>query len=193
METNYVGLDMKNIKFNEEVDAFINAVCSMTDEDRENEITNNYNSYLPSIPNGEHKKNMLMRLYDEYEEELGMEDPDAIPFYENELAWVRKPRVVKEERLLFCLLCQKKLHPHSSGWINLQFPTLLKYGFTSKEIGKVKLEDFSKCNKYGIKARVIGSNSPIVCFSIPIEPEGGSLYDVREKNLRSFFDEVVKR
>lgn len=152
---------------NEYID-FINAVKELTEADRNNEIENNYNAYFPSIPKGEYKILLLKKVWGVYIRDLKIDTEVKISFSKIEVDFLRSLPTEEIKRIFYSLMCQAKVCPHSSGWVKLNFPDSMKYGFDSSKVKKLKITCLSQCREYGFDARVIGSNDPIVCFKLDI-------------------------
>ena len=91
------------------------------------------------------------------------------------------------KKLFYCLVVQKKLHPHSSGWVRLDWPAILTIAFEDYEAKKIKIERLSDLRPYGMDMRVIGSKNPVLCFSIPDFATEEVVAEQMRKDAKDFF------
>lgn len=181
---------MKN-NFQAEEKRFLEGVGSKIQTEVDSWVSEHQSEFFSNMPDGDLKKKFLMRLYQKHlreQEELDSKNV-MIDFSVGEGEKLRSIEDDFIKRLFYCLLCQQKACWDSRGWIKLDFPACLRFGFDEKAAKKVRLEDFEKLVPYGFDMRVIGANKPLVCFSLPII-FGEMLCEFRCNDALAHFEEV---
>lgn len=184
---NEMAFDSEQSRFLNDIKDFYDNPTAVADF-----IKENHNNYLKNIPGGEYKVYLLNRIYLNYLSK----DPECghrvIQITKGEISFLQKLPTDKIKRIFYALLIRMKSHPHSSGWISLDFPNTLNYGFSKKEVKKFKIEEFSECVPFGLEMRVSGSTKPVLCFRIPKdEANADVVFEFEDGIAINKYEEVI--
>ena len=157
-----------NINCNTEEARFLKDISTKSSAEIAEFIQNNYDNYFTNLPSGEYKQELLRKVVENKADFINNNQDSKVGFSQTEVEILKNIKPQQTKRLIYCLMCQAKFNPHEGGWIRLDWPKCLKYGFNQKEILKLRLENLQVCVEYGMEMRVIGSKNPIVCFKIPL-------------------------
>lgn len=185
---------MKNIKsISAEELAFRQAVENFVLEDETTRlfVEQHFEEYLPSIPSGEYKKRVLLKLCEKIKREKMLSFEKNVSLTVKEIEFLKAIPDDLIKRLFYSLILRSKVNPHSSGWISLDFQNTIKYGFCEKMVKKIRLENLVACKPYGFETQVSGSTNPVLCFRLPKIEESEIAIEFSTKDALSVYDEVV--
>ena len=95
------------------------------------------------------------------------------------------------KRVFYCLLVQRRLHPHKNGWVELDWPKVLTTAFDPKEAQRIKIEILSELRPYGLNMRVIGSQNPILCFCLDTPIGGETVCSLPRQEALKYFEKEI--
>lgn len=182
---------MVDEKFLKEEEEFLSAAIDMKVFCSNEEIASSLcDGYLPSIPNTPNKKGVLLKILQNYEKREDFETKISYPFYKSEISFAEGISDKKIKDIFYCLVLWRKINPHENGWIVFNREKILKLLFTRKEIQNIKLETFGKLKEFGFEMAVIGSNSPISCYKIPIFEQNDLVFETNVRDFRKNLEEL---
>lgn len=153
------------------------------------------------IPNGEEKVNVLFQML--INSNIESEDPVNVEFTKREISFLKNGGLSDKNKLLFyALMVYSKVHPHESGWINLDFYEVLRMAVDEENIESYRREDLSDLTNFGLQFRVVGAKQAIPCFKLPAFDYDGENkdeadwiecgFDFTLQNSKRFFKEFIK-
>ena len=184
----------KELKYKKEEDRFLSDIDGFRDNSTlvEQFITGAGCDYFKMIPDGEHKLNLLRKIY----KNTFLKDPDKghhiVQITDKEIEFLQGLPTDLIKRLFYSLIVRAKVKPHDTGWISLDFENTIFYALPDKDAQKAKIEIYSQCTEYGFETLVIGSTKPILCFKLPIENDGDVVMEFEDGEARERFSEVIE-
>lgn len=184
----------KELKYKKEEDRFLNDIDGIRDDPKlvDEFICAASDDYFPMIPNGEHKTNLLRKIY----RNILIADPNKghhlVQITDKEIEFLQGLPTDLIKRLFYSLIVRSKVKPHNTGWISLDFENTIYYALPDKDARSAKIEIFSQCTEYGFETLVIGSTKPILCFKLPIEDDGDVVMEFEDGEARDMFQEVIE-
>lgn len=185
-------------KFERETEEFLVAALPMREYCSDEEIANTCKmDFIPSIPPGEYKKDVLLRILSNYDIKTN-KDQQEEQYYTFVTGEVELLQSIMDEELcyvMFGLMLYKKKHPHSSGWIKLDKEELGEILYPKRKTPYKGLElIYKKGYEQGlIDFRVIGSKNPITCFSIPEVADSSPVFSINEQQIESCFQTYLSK
>ena len=183
----------KELKFKKEEDRFLSDIDGFRDDPSmvEQFIIGAGCDYFKMIPDGEHKLNLLRKIY----KNTFTKDPDKghhlVQITDKEIEFLQSLPNELIKRLFYSLIVRSKVKPHDTGWVSLDFENTIYYALSDKEARNAKIEIFAQCADYGFETLVIGSTKPILCFRLPIEDDGEVVIEFEDGEARERFQEVI--
>lgn len=177
--------------FEAQKEEFLKDASDKSEAQKEALVEENSDKYLTALPAGEYKKVVLRKILEREMMRDSLEGRRRIDLYESEIEFLKSLPNDFIKRVFYSLICRAKLHPHDSGWIELDFKKTMKFGFPEAKASKIKIEQLAACKPYGFECRVVGSTNPILCFKVPVVPSGKRMYRLLSGQTLSGYQEVI--
>jgi hypothetical protein len=186
-------MNRKELKYKKEEDRFLSDIDWFRDDEKlvEQYITGAGVDYFKMIPDGEHKCNLLRKIYRNTLKNDPQKGHHLVQITDKEIEFLQKLPNDTIKRLFYSLIIRAKVKPHKTGWISMDFENTIYYGFPDKEARNTKIEAFAQCTEYGFETLVIGSTNPVLCFKLPIESDGDVVMEFEDGEARDKYEEVV--
>lgn len=152
-----------------------------------------YKNYIPSLPSGEYKKQILCDAFKKFYFTLSLtesEDP-KVSFTSAEVKFLRGISKKEIKELFYLLFFYKKQHEHPSGWIRFDFEEVVRPASQWIVRTKYKREDMSALVEYGFEMRSIGSKAAIPCFKLPDIEDSENMFEVGYLDLEQKWGEYI--
>lgn len=184
-------------KFEIEAQQFIDGAIDMLEFCSEEEIINTFwVDALPSLPKGEYKRDVMLKLLHDYKVkmEAGELRGPLITFYKEEVKYMRSMEASDKIRFLYLVLTTLyKEKPHPSGFSRFDDHFALKKASKLGSFGPFCPLDLKNLIFTGFEMRVIGSKQPILCFKLPhAKFEGEIAFQCYEDELLDKFKEYIQ-
>jgi hypothetical protein len=186
-------MSKKDLKFTKEENRFIDNISDILyDKEKVIEyIAEKYDDYFYMMPNGEYKKSVLHKIYENYlnrDIDCGHRNVQITKSHIEFLNGLPSDLI---KRLFYSLIVRAAVKPHSSGWISLDYENTIKYGLNDKDAKKAKIEIYSQCTPYGFNCRVSGSTKPVLCFQLPEFEESEVVFEFEDGCAAQMYEEVI--
>lgn len=166
------------------------------------QICNAEKSLFSSVPQGEARVAFLLKILKEAWEESARDTSmmkDDIVITSTEVQFLHNIEDVNMQRAMFAFLLWRKSHPHESGWIRFDAEGIgeiaKQVGASSKFILTELVAEARKVNM--IDMRVIGSKSPILCYSLPwdnvLVTSESETITFNTQEIKTVYDKFIKR
>lgn len=151
----------------------------------------NYDEYFKTLPAGEYKKNILIKIFKNYLNRDVEDGHREVKITKAHIDFLKGLPSDLIKRLFYSLIVRAAVKPHPSGWISLDYENTIKYGLKEKDAKKAKIEIYSQCTPYGFNCRVSGSTKPVLCFQLPEFKESEVVFTFEDGCAAQMYEKVI--
>lgn len=151
----------------------------------------NYDEYFKTLPAGEYKKNILIKIFKNYLNRDVEDGHREVKITKAHINFLKELPSDLIKRLFYSLIVRAAVKPHPSGWISLDYENTIKYGLSEKDSKKAKIEIYSQCTPYGFNCRVSGSTKPILCFQLPEFEESDIVFTFEDGRAAQMYEKII--
>ena len=151
----------------------------------------NYDEYFKTLPAGEYKKDILIKIFKNYLNRDVEDGHREVKITKAHINFLKELPSDLIKRLFYSLIVRAAVKPHPSGWISLDYENTIKYGLSEKDSKKAKIEIYSQCTPYGFNCRVSGSTKPILCFQLPEFEESDIVFTFEDGHAAQMYEKII--